>query len=339
MKVLVGMSGGVDSSVSALLLKKAGYEVIGATMILFKDKNNNNIKSIEDAKKVCKKLGIEHHIINLENVFRKKVIEEFVSVYKNGGTPNPCVTCNKYLKFGALWQYAKDIGCDYIATGHYARVTNGKILKSSSKEKDQSYFLYGINKDIINHIIFPLDKFNNKDEVRKIAKENDLIIYNKKDSQDICFIQNDDYTTFLEENMNKLPDKGNFILKDGTVIGAHKGITYYTIGQRKGLGISYNKPLYVLSINKDDNTIVLGNEEDLYKSELICSNVNILVDNLPSNVKAKIRYKSNEVDATLENISPNKIKVIFKEKQRAITKGQSVVFYDGDILVGGGIIE
>lgn len=340
-KVLVGVSGGVDSAVAALLLKKAGYEVIGATMILFKnqDGDESSLKSIYDAKSVCEKLGIEHHVINLESEFRDKVINEFISVYKNGGTPNPCVTCNKYLKFGALWDYAKRIGCDFIATGHYARVSDGKILKSSSLSKDQSYFLYGINKEIIKHIIFPLDKFHDKDEVRKIALDNELIVFNKKDSQDICFISDGDYASFLEKSMDKLPDMGDFVLSDGTVIGKHKGLIYYTVGQRKGLGISYNKPLYVVSINKSDNTVVLGDEEDLYKDELICDNVNILVDELPAYVKVKIRYKSKEVDAKLEILDDDVIRVIFKDKQRAITKGQSVVFYDGDVLVGGGIIR
>lgn len=339
MKVLVGISGGVDSAVAALLLKEAGYEVIGATMVLYRNNTNiNNLDSIVDSKKVCSKLGIEHHVINLEDEFKNKVINEFISVYKDGGTPNPCVLCNKYLKFGALWDYAKKIGCDYIATGHYARVSDGKILKSSSKEKDQSYFLYGIDKNIINNIIFPLDKFHDKDEVRRIAMKNDLIVHNKKDSQDICFIEDGNYALFLENNMEVLPDKGNFILKDGTVIGKHKGIIYYTIGQRKGLGLSYNKPLYVVSIDKESNSIVVGSEADLYNSELFCNNINMLVDKIPSDVKVKIRYKSMEVDAKLEIVGDDKIRVLFKEKQRAITKGQSVVFYDGDVLVGGGII-
>lgn len=338
MKVLVGISGGVDSSVAALLLKQAGYEVIGATMILYKDKTKDIVQNILDAKKICKQLGIEHHIINLEEEFRTKVINEFISVYNNGGTPNPCVTCNKYLKFGALWEQAQKLGCTHIATGHYAKIENGQILKSSSITKDQSYFLYGIKKEIIDHIIFPLDKFHTKEEVRKIAKDYGLEVYNKKDSQDICFINNN-YTSFLEENIKNLPDKGNFILKDGTIIGQHKGLIYYTIGQRKGLGISYKTPLYVIAINKKNNTITLGEEKDLYQKELICTNINIQVDPIPTNLTAKIRYKSKEVPVQIKFLDKNTIKVIFNKEQRAITKGQSVVFYNNDILVGGGIIQ
>ena len=210
-KVLLGMSGGVDSSVAALLLKNAGYEVIGVTMVLFDDSSIEvgclSTNASADAKLVCDKLGIEHRVIDLKDEFKKRVINNFIDCYKNGTTPNPCVECNKYLKFGALYEYAKQIGCDYIATGHYAKVKDGKLMKSEAKEKDQSYFLYGIKKEILNNILFPLADFNNKEEIRKIALDNDLVVARKKDSQEICFIPNDDYANYLENNMDKLPSK------------------------------------------------------------------------------------------------------------------------------------
>lgn len=342
-KVLLGMSGGVDSSVAALLLKNAGYEVIGVTMVLFDDSSIEvgclSTNASADAKLVCDKLGIEHHVIDLKEEFKKRVINNFIDCYKNGTTPNPCVECNKYLKFGALYEYAKKIGCDYIATGHYAKVKDGKLMKSEAKEKDQSYFLYGIKKEILNNILFPLADFNNKEEIRKIALDNDLVVARKKDSQEICFIPNDNYANYLENNMDKLPSKGDFILKDGTILGKHKGIMYYTIGQRKGLGISYKHPLYVTKIDYKNNKVILGEEKDLYSNELIITNINILVDKLPNRAYAKIRYRAKEALATIEEINKDEIKVIFDEPQRSITKGQSVVFYDNDVCLGGGIIK
>lgn len=342
-KVLLGMSGGVDSSVAALLLKNQGYEVIGVTMVLFDDSNievgclSNNAS--RDAKLVCDKLGIKHHIIDLKDDFKKYVINNFIECYKKGITPNPCVECNKFLKFGALYEYAQEIGCDYIATGHYAKVEDGKLKKSKAITKDQSYFLYGIKKEILNNILFPLDNFTEKEEIRKIAEDNDLIVARKKDSQEICFIPNDDYASYLERNLDVLPDKGDFVLKDGTYLGKHKGIIHYTIGQRKGLGISYKHPLYVINIDYKNNKVVLGEEKDLYSNELVITNTNILVNKLPDKVMAKIRYRAKEASANLEILDNNDIKVIFDEPQRSITKGQSVVFYENDVCLGGGIIK
>lgn len=337
------MSGGVDSSVAALLLKEQGYEVVGATMVLFDDKTITNgclaNSAVLDAKMVCDKLGIKHHVIELKETFRKHVINNFIDCYKRGLTPNPCVSCNKYLKFGALWQEAKKLGCNYIATGHYARQENGVLMKARASDKDQSYFLYGIDKDVIPHVIFPLEKFANKAQVRKIAEANGLLVARKKDSQEICFIPDNNYANFLEKNLDKLPDKGDFIDEAGKVLGKHKGIIYYTIGQRKGLGISYQVPLYVTNIDSVTNTITLGEENKLYKSELTCTNINLLVDKLPANVEAKIRFRAKAAKARIEVLEDDKLKVIFEDSQRAITKGQSVVFYNGNVVLGGGIIQ
>lgn len=336
-RVLVGMSGGVDSSVAAYLLKKAGYEVVGVTMTLFTPKEPST--QIEDAKKVCDKLGIEHHIVDYQKEFNSEVINNFVENYLNGSTPNPCIVCNKKFKFGLLWDKAQELNCEYIATGHYADIKDNHICKIDSP-KDQSYFLYQINKEVIPHILLPLNKYSNKEEIRKIAKTQKLVeVSNKKDSQDVCFIEDGDYSKYLEENLNSLPPQGNFVLKTGEIIGQHKGIIYYTIGQRKGLGISYHHPLYVIGIDKRNNQIILGNEEDLYSKTIYIKDTNILVNNLPQKATGKIRYKSNLVPCTIEVIDNLHMKIVFDEPVRSATPGQSLVLYDNDILLGGGIIE
>lgn len=333
-RVLIGMSGGVDSSVAAYLLKKEGYEVIGLTMSLFP---SNNETSIEDAKIVCSKLNIKHYVFDFSKEFNNKVIKNFIKCYQNAQTPNPCIECNKYLKFGLMWQKAQELNCDYIATGHYAAIKDNKLCRIDSP-KDQSYFLYKINKEIIPHILFPLNKYINKDEIRKIAEEQNLCVYNKKDSQDICFIPHNDYSSFLEQNLDNLPNKGDFIYH-GKVIGQHKGLIYYTIGQRKGLGISYLHPLYVISLNKENNQVILGDEEELYTKIVNITDINILVDKLPSKAQAKIRYKSKLTSCNIEIINNNNLRIIFDEPVKSVTPGQSLVLYDNDIVLGGGIIK
>ena len=347
-KVLLGMSGGVDSSVSAILLKQAGYEVIGATMNLWVPEESNCCESqaVHDAKRVCDKLEIPHYILNFKEEFKCKVVDKFISEYKNAKTPNPCVECNKYLKFGAFYQKAKDLGCDYIATGHYAKTEfsekyNRYVLKMSEEvKKDQTYFLYTIPKEEIKHILFPLQNLKTKLDTRKIATEYNLEVAQKNDSQEICFILNDDYKSFLSKYINNIP--GNFVLASGEILGKHTGITNYTIGQRKGLGIAYKEPLYVININTEKNEIILGEEKELYSKELIANELNWLIfDKLENNFEcyAKIRYRSKAAKANIIIQDENNVKVIFNESQRAITKGQSVVFYDEDgIVIGGGKI-
>lgn len=339
-RVLIGMSGGVDSSVAAYLLKKAGYEVVGLTFEMFdsdKDDGCSAKTAIIDAKKVCDNLGIEHHIADFKSQFKNHVIDNFIKSYLNAKTPNPCVECNKFLKFGLMWEEAKKLNCDYIATGHYAKIEDGKLMRIASP-KDQTYFLYKINKDVLKHILFPLQNYLNKEDIRSIAKKIGLEIHNKKDSQDICFIEDGNYTKFLEENIDKLPDSGNFILKDGTILGKHKGIIYYTIGQRKGLGISYKEPLYVININKENNTITLGTEQDLYSKEITITDINILVDELPNNALGKIRYRYELTPCTIDKIDNDTLQITFDVPVRSATIGQSLVLYDNDICLGGGII-
>lgn len=345
-KVLLGMSGGVDSSVSAILLKKAGYEVIGCTMNLLDEPNEESIK---DAKKVCEKLGIEHHVFDCKKEFRCHVIDTFVSEYENARTPNPCVECNQYLKFGIFYDRAKELGCKYIATGHYAKKEYSEkykqyvLRKSNEEKKDQTYFLYTIPREKVEYILFPLQDNVSKDDTRALAEEYGLEIASKKDSQEICFIKDDDYQRFLKEHMQKQPQKGKIVLTTGEVLGSHDGLINYTIGQRKGLGISYKEPLYVVKLDMKNNQVIVGTEKELYSNQLEAMNVNWIVgveNRLEEGLEcfAKIRYRAKEAKAKVIK-EDETIKVVFQEPQRAITQGQSVVFYDADgIVLGGGKI-
>ncbi len=344
-KVLLGMSGGVDSTVSAILLKQAGYEVIGTTLNLFP---NVSCCSYIEVKDLCRKIGIEHYILEGKDEFKKYVINDFISCYSNCKTPNPCIECNKYLKFGLMYEKAKELGCDYIATGHYAKTEysdkyNRWVLKKSkSDKKDQSYVLWNIPKEMLEHIIFPLSDFESKDEIRKIAKEHNLSVASKPDSEDICFIPDGNYKKFLEENSNLKPKEGNIVLANGEVLGKHTGLYNYTIGQRKGLGISYKEPLFVIGFNKDKNEVIVGTEKEIYKNEIIINNINLLLfDELKNSidVKVKTRYSTKEVSAKAVQLNDNEIKIIFDEPQARITPGQSLVMYLDDIVVGGGKIE
>ena len=334
----IGMSGGVDSSVAAILLKEQGYNVIGITMKLIDDDKTN--QAINDAKEICNFLGIEHHVIDLQKEFKDIVISNFINSYKEGITPNPCVVCNKHFKFGLFYEKAKELGCDLIATGHYAKVENGKLYMADVTPKDQSYFLYNIDKEVLNHVIFPLQGFKDKDTIREIARKANLTVSNKKDSQEVCFIPNDDYKAFLNNNLDTLPTPGDICLEDGTVLGKHNGLMNYTIGQRKGLNVSFSEPLYVVRVDKENNRLIVGTNDNLLQNTLVARDINLLVDNLDDEIYAKVRSRAKLKRCNVTLIDNNEAIVDFFENERAITPGQSVVFYNKDgLCLGGGIIK
>lgn len=332
------MSGGVDSSASAVLLLNKGYDVSGAYFDLW-DKSDSS-----DAEYVCNKLGIPFMVLDFKDTFKNSVMDYFVNSYKTGITPNPCIECNKNIKFGRFLDKALELGFDFIATGHYAENYYDenkniyRLKKSGNIKKDQSYFLYNLNQNILKHVIFPVGSMN-KDDIRKIAYEAGLRIHSKNDSQDICFIPGGDYVGFLE-NAGISKASGSFVDIYGNVLGAHKGIWHYTIGQRKGLGISLGRTMYVSGIDSANQNVILSEDEaPIFKDSLCAGNISWVEDvTLPINAKVKIRYAHKEQPALITGIDENTVRVKFDDAQRAITRGQSVVFYDGDFVLGGGVI-
>ena len=346
-KVVVGLSGGVDSSVAAYLLKKQGYDVIGVTMHMWQPEGDfTEPASVKDARKVAEALDIPFYVCDFKEVFEEKVMNYFVDEYLQGRTPNPCNTCNRYVKWEALLARAKELGADYIATGHYARIIqlpNGRysIKTSATSSKDQTYALYNLTQEQLSHTLMPVGEYT-KDEIRQIAAEADIPVAQKKDSMEICFIPDNDYASFIEKKAgDKVPGPGNFVTTDGTVIGQHKGITHYTIGQRKGLNLSMGHPVFVTKICAKTGEVVIGKNEDVFATTLICDKVNFMgMENLeePRRVMAKIRYAHKGDMCLLERIDENRIKCTFENPVRAITPGQAVVFYEQDYVLGGGTI-
>lgn len=306
-----------------------------------------NLETNLDAKNVCKSIGIPHVTYDLRNEFKCRVIDDFINEYSNQRTPNPCIECNKYMKFGAMYEKAKELECDYIATGHYAKIeysneySQSVLKKSNNIAKDQSYVLYSMPKELLDKVIFPLGEFETKEQIREIARSHSLKVANKPDSEDICFIPDENYKKFLEENSELKPTPGNIVNKNGEVLGKHNGLYNYTIGQRKGLGISYKEPLFVIGFDSKKNELIVGTSEETYQKEMIVNNLNwLLIDRLNEKmeVKVKTRYSATEHKATIERLQDDLVNVVFEEPAQRITPGQSAVFYIDDVVLGGGKI-
>lgn len=353
-KVVVGMSGGVDSSVAAYLLKKNGYEVIGVTMQIWQDEDTFRqeenggccgLSAVEDARGVARRLEIPYYVMNFKEVFQRRVMDYFAEEYRRGRTPNPCIACNRHVKWEALLNRALGIGADYIATGHYARVVkldNGRytLKKSASAGKDQTYALYNLTQDQLRRTLMPAGEYD-KSEIRRIADEIGLTVAGKPDSQEICFIPDHDYAAFVEQYTQSASVPGNFVDAKGSILGVHRGIVHYTVGQRKGLNLSMGRPVFVTEIKPDTNEVVIGDTDDVFSDTLTADQLNFMsVEDLDGEmeVTVKIRYGHSGAPARIVKIGNDRIRCVFQEPQRAITPGQAVVFYDGELVVGGGSI-
>ncbi len=353
-KVVVGMSGGVDSSVAAYLLKEQGYDVVGVTMQIWQDDDPDKVQdeggccglsAVDDARRVAKGLDIPYYVMNFKDDFKEKVIDYFVEEYKNGRTPNPCIACNRYVKWESLLTRSLGIGADYIATGHYAKVVqlaNGRYALRQSKtiKKDQTYALYNLTQDQLSKTLMPVGDYT-KEEIRVIAENISARMASKPDSQEICFVPDDDYAGFIKDYSGDTFEAGNFVDLNGNVLGRHKGIIHYTIGQRKGLGLNLGRPGFVVDINPETREIVVGTNEDVFARGCIINRINLMaIDQVEGRMtyKAKVRYSQKPAECTIRMIDDNRMEVLFTDKQRAITPGQALVIYDDDLVVGGGTI-
>ena len=353
-KVVVGMSGGVDSSVAAYLLKQQGYDVIGVTMQIWQDEDQFTqaesggccgLSAVDDARRVADRLEIPYYVMNFKREFKKNVMDYFTAEYLKGRTPNPCIACNRYVKWEALLKRSISIGADFIATGHYARVeqlSNGRyaLRRSATAAKDQTYALYNLTQEQLKRTLMPVGEYT-KEEVRVIAEKIGLLVADKPDSQDICFVQDGNYAAFIEEHTGKKASEGNFVTSDGTVIGRHKGIIHYTVGQRKGLGLALGYPAFVLEIRPETNEVVIGTYEESLTTVVRAKQLNFMsVEDLkePLRVFAKIRYNHKGAWCTVERTKEDEVTCCFEEPQRAVTPGQAIVFYDGEYVLGGGTI-
>jgi tRNA-specific 2-thiouridylase len=354
-RVFVAMSGGVDSSVAAALLKGQGHEVIGITMDVFplpkqdcdSSRSCCGLGAVADANRVAAQLKIPHYVINLRKSFQRWVVDDFCEEYAKGRTPNPCIRCNQYIKFDVLWKRAQKMGADYMATGHHAQIlfdeSSGRyhLKKGKDSRKDQSYFLYTMTQSQLARTLMPVGRLT-KQEVRNEAKRLGLAVHQRPESQEICFVPDNDYTRFLKQKMPEVFQPGPIVDKEDRILGRHKGILHFTIGQRRGLGIAAPRPLYVLEIHPESHKIVVGENNHLYKKSVVVSCMNLILQsdlNEPISVMAKIRYKHKEAKAQLTPTGKNKARLDFESSQRAVTPGQSAVFYDNDLVLGGGIIE
>ena len=353
-KVLVAMSGGVDSSVAAYLLQQQGYECIGVTIRLYENETAGiprghtccSLDDVEDARAVAYDLGMPYYVLNFTEEFDEKVIRKFVQVYQNGGTPNPCIDCNRFIKFEKLIRRAEELDFDCVVTGHYSTIEYDKgadrylLKKSVDSTKDQSYVLYCLTQRQLAKTLLPLGTYT-KEKVREIANELGLINARKHDSQDICFVPDGDYAKFIEQYTGRTYPNGNFVDTKGHILGEHKGIIRYTVGQRKGLGLALPHPMYVKEKNLDTNEVILCDNNELFSKELYATDINLITcDKIdkPIKVKARVRYSQPEKDAIVEQIDDNTLHIVFDEPQRAISKGQAAVLYDGEYVVGGGTI-